>query len=321
MYSHPIYTALLSEITKKCPTKYKLANQLANVVGLSTEAVYRRLRDEIPFKFHEIAAIARYLNISLDALIGTELNKSQPFQLKLPNFISPGEDDIIMIDTFIEFLRTLIDSGKNIEAGHVAGTLPQDIFSKYSELRDFYIYKWYYYSYPQHRRYEDMIVPDIVKKNLDKQNTMSKKYHRTSYIFDNELYNTIVDSILFFKNIRLIDDSSIAKIKVDMLESIDYLEKMSITGMFEETGKQVRIYVLNDMNHTMSFSYICTDDFKMSMIKAFFLTSVTSTNEKVFETVKEWVRSIISTSMLITEANERQRQIYFEQQRKNVNRI
>jgi hypothetical protein len=118
----------------------------------------------------------------------------------------------------------------------------------------------------------------------------------------------------------LIEKDDIQKIKEDMLSLLDYLEKMAVTGQFEETGNLVNLYI-SDIDITTSYTYLESENIHFSMIKTFILTSVNSMDENTFEKMKKWIHSLIKISALITLTNEKQRILYFEKQRKIVNEL
>jgi len=318
---HSVYKAFIDEINRKSANRVQTVSQIADLLKVEREAVNRRLRGEMVFKFHEAVLIAKYLNISLDEIAKIEVHKSYPFQMKFADFLNPQEDDITMIDGYIGFLKLITDAKKKSEMKTVAMTIPQDIFTKFYAITKLFVFQWKYYRSQQKTNYEDLIMPDIIWQNFRKQNLLSKKISSTSYIFDNLLYKNVVDCILYFKNVHLINEDSIKTLKKELMQSIDYLAKITVDGKFEETGNPVNIHILTDINHLTPISYISTEDHKISMIKSFLLTAVTSHNEEVFQIVKEWVQSVINTSTLIVGANEIQRIAYIERQRDIVNNL
>lgn len=69
---------------------------------IEREAVYRRLRGEVPFTFVEVMTVAKELGISLDNLTETDTCKSRPFQLKLVEYANPLDADFRMMQDFVE---------------------------------------------------------------------------------------------------------------------------------------------------------------------------------------------------------------------------
>ena len=92
-----LYESFLAELRKKIPQGAKLTNTLVDMLYIEREAVYRRLRGEVPFTFMEVMTIAKELGISLDNLTETDTCKSRPFQLKLVEYANPLDADFRMM--------------------------------------------------------------------------------------------------------------------------------------------------------------------------------------------------------------------------------
>ena len=106
---------------------------------LEKEAVYRRLRGDVPFTIFEIATIADKLDISLDHIIGCASGKSRPFQLKMVNFLNPSEEDYDMLEHFVDELRYLGDDPDS-EVGGALNILPQSLVLGYRHIYQFYLF-------------------------------------------------------------------------------------------------------------------------------------------------------------------------------------
>ncbi|MDR3268624.1 MAG: hypothetical protein LBT83_06115 [Tannerella sp.] len=316
-----IYNALLKEIRKRIPQNSKLVNTLVDILLIEKEAVYRRLRGEVPFTFHEIAVITKHLEISLDTIIGIEVQKSKPFQLILPDFVNPHKEDLMMIDTFIHFMKSII-SDDDAEMVVISNILPQDLFPRFEYLSKLTVFKWYYHYYNdnQVKPFHEFTVPDIIRNGLKEQYLLAKNIKKTRYIFDNHLCEHVIKDVNYFSNIRLMDAEDIQKVKKELFQFLDYLKNLTVNGTFKETGNIVYIYV-SDLDILTSYSYMRTKNIKFSLIKAFLLTSVTSMNEDTFEKMRSWIQSVIKTSTLITLANEKQRILFFERQWEIVNSL
>lgn len=97
-----LYESFLTELRKKIPQGAKLTNTLVDMLYIEREAVYRRLRGEVPFTFVEVMTVAKELGISLDNLTETDTCKSRPFQLKLVEYANPLDADFRMMQDFVE---------------------------------------------------------------------------------------------------------------------------------------------------------------------------------------------------------------------------
>ena len=72
---------LIEAMKEKLPLKGQLADMLMDTLYIGKEAVYRRLRGEVPFTLQESALISRKLGISLDKIIGLSFKSNAMFNI------------------------------------------------------------------------------------------------------------------------------------------------------------------------------------------------------------------------------------------------
>lgn len=76
-------TNLIEAMKEKLPLKGKLADMLMDTLYIGKEAVYRRLRGEVPFTLQEAALVSRKLGISLDKIIGISFKSNAMFDMNI----------------------------------------------------------------------------------------------------------------------------------------------------------------------------------------------------------------------------------------------
>ena len=63
MMINELITGLIEALKEKLPPKRNLANLLMDTLYIGREAIYRRLRGEVPFTLEEAALISRKLGV------------------------------------------------------------------------------------------------------------------------------------------------------------------------------------------------------------------------------------------------------------------
>jgi len=316
-----LHQALVAEIKKTFPKNSLMVNALSEILRIDRGAVYRRLRQEVPFTFNEIAIIAKQLNISVDNLIG-ENHQTIPFQLRLPNYDSPQDSDFYVLDIFIKFLESFNQSEFS-ETATVSNVLPHDLFGEFRHLLLFYLFVWNYHYNSTNvkiKSYHQVSILPKLEETLNEYMMEMKKFDKTCYVLDGRMFKLFVDRVGYFHSIRLIEKEDVLKIKEDLFSMLDYLEKIAITGQFKETGNAASIYI-SDIDITTSYTYLEAKNMHFSMVKAFILSYVTSFDDNTFDKMKKWIQSLIKISTLITLTNEKQRVLYFEKQRKIISEL
>lgn len=83
MMINELNTGLIEALKEKLPPKTNLANLLMDTLYIGREAIYRRLRGEVPFTLEEAALISRKLGVSLDKIVGVSFSANAVFDLIL----------------------------------------------------------------------------------------------------------------------------------------------------------------------------------------------------------------------------------------------
>ena len=83
MITNELNTGLVNAVREKLPSKENLANTLMDILYIGKEAIYRRLRGEVPFTLTEAAIISRKLGISLDKMIGVSFQNNAVFPVQI----------------------------------------------------------------------------------------------------------------------------------------------------------------------------------------------------------------------------------------------
>jgi hypothetical protein len=107
MITNELNIGLIEAAKEKMPTGTNLANTLMDILYIGKEAIYRRLRGEVPFTLAEAAIISRKLGISLDKMIGVSFSNNAVFDLNVVHHTNTFE-------TYHDILTKYVDAFDNI---------------------------------------------------------------------------------------------------------------------------------------------------------------------------------------------------------------
>lgn len=313
-----LYDNLLNAIKEKYPQKTNLVGALVDVLCIEKEAVYRRLRGDVAFTFAEIVTIANTFGISLDNLVGTVTAKSRPFQLKLVDFLNPVKVDYEMLEQYVDLLYLAREDDKS-ELIDCTNILPQQLYMKYKYISRFYLFKWLYQcGVPgKTKRFDEIEVTDRFAE-LQIASVEESRYIRKSYyILDPLIFHYLVNDINYFMSIHMIGEEDVKRLKNELNRFMDELELLATRGYFEDTGNKVFIYI-SSVNFDTSYWCVQVNDFHLSMIKTFILSSVASLDKGTYEKLRKWLRALIRSSIMISVSGERQRIAFFKEQRELI---
>ena len=298
MITNELNTGLVNAVREKLPSKDNLANALMDILYIGKEAIYRRLRGEVPFTLTEAAIISRKLGISLDKMIGVSFQDNAVFDMNIVGSNKPLETYYSMLEKQVELFHA-VEEDENSEIGTSSNIIPQTLSLNY-----------------------DIDELNIPQNMVDKQKEyarMVSRIHSVDYIWDNMIFSHLVTDIQYFCSIHLITDEDKNLLKEELFVLIDEMEALAARGK-SKAGNDVRIYISN-INFEATYSYLETSSTQLSLIRIYSINSITTQDPEMFRGLKEWIQSLKKFSTLISESGEMQRIQFFKQQREIISTL
>ena len=310
---------LIEAMKEKLPLKGQLADMLMDTLYIGKEAVYRRLRGEVPFTLQESALISRKLGISLDKIIGLSFKSNAMFNINIVDYDDPFESYYNILEKYVSLINTMPDDPNSV-MGTSANIIPQTLYLKHELLAKFRLFKWMYQNkYIDCKSFEELDIPPKLVNIQKDYVAMARHIHSIDYIWDNMIFQHLINDIQYFASIHLISDETKEEIKKELFLLADELEELAINGKTAD-GNRVRIYVSN-INFEATYSYVDTNNLQLSLIRIYSINSITTMDNEIFCTLKEWIQSLKKFSTLISESGEMQRIQFFKQQREIIDAL
>ena len=312
-------TNLIEAMKEKLPAKGKLADMLMDTLYIGKEAVYRRLRGEVPFTLQEAALVSRKLGISLDKIIGTSFKSNAMFDINIVDYDDPFESYYNTLYKYVSLINTMQDDPEST-MGTSSNIIPQTLYLKHDLLAKFRFFKWMYQNkYIQCNKFDELEIPakllNIQKDYVD----MTRHIHSIDYIWDSMIFQHLINDIQYFSDVHLISDEAKMQIKEELFLLTDELEELATRGKTKD-GNTVRIYV-SHINFEATYSYVETNSLQLSLIRVYSINSLTTLDHEIFHSLKEWIQSLKKFSTLISESGEMQRIHFFKQQREIIDTL
>jgi len=308
---------LIETLQDKVPQRGKLAELLAEVLGIEKEAVYRRLRGSVPFSFQEIHNIAIYMGFSLDSIAENISPVSRQMTVLLIEMLEPKEDDYKRLEDFTVSVHRL-KGDLNSESGAIGSIIPSSISVSYEYIYKFYLFKWaHQFGDPKKIKTYAETNPVERLKLINRELVESvQNSPKSVYILDRRFIEHFINDVHLFYDIRLINREDLLLLKNDLHLLINDLERYALNGCFD-TGSKIEIFLANVHLET-TYNYIDASTYKLTMIRSFAFSDSYSFDEVVFRSMKNWACFLKRTSTLISEGNAAERVCFFDQQRKMV---
>ncbi|GAB6012539.1 helix-turn-helix domain-containing protein [Viscerimonas tarda] len=315
------YDNFLDSLYERYPHKAQLTGALMDLLTIEREAVYRRLRKDVMFHFHEAIKIAKAWNISIDAITDVDTGYVHPFRLHTLKYINPSKEDIEAMSAFVDWLNRFV-SFPDSEYMEVSNTLPRSLFIGFPQLMRYYIFKWMY----QYGTESDIypfarVIPseEIHQIGISYGNS-HKNMADVGYIWDPLIFNYLVNDINYFTSIYLITEEDKELLKKELLAFLDYLSDVSSRGCFPETGNRVNIYI-SQINIDTNYSYFYSKDTRISRIRTFIKHEMYSTDTGMTENIKKWLNLKKRASIQISGVDEPKRIEFFIKQRQLISEL
>jgi hypothetical protein len=313
--------ALTAKILSCIPQNIKPTEYLMDILNISKESAYRRLRDEIPFTFAEITKMALDLNFSVDEVISLGTNSQVSFSVEA----GQADDDYPVFANIIKDYYDGLVSFTNARDAEVIVAMNNILpffFAHFDSLFKFSYFKFLQKNLkiPVKNTFGETVLPQNIKdlqKSIEKQMKACNK--NVTIIIDSNVVCNLINDILYFHKCKLIAHEDLQLLKNDMLAMIDQVEDMAQTGFFVDSVG-VNIY-LSFVNVDSNSLYMRCDTKEISSFYIYNMSPINTSNSTICNLHRKKIESLKKYSRLITQSNEIIQSAYFDRQRENINRI
>lgn len=302
-------------LKEKVPDDKNIVNFIADIVPLGKEAIYRRLRGDCPFTFDEVTTICSELNISLDILMGINKLKNYVFTLGATLSEDPYNEHVEMMSSIFSKMKYFInESGSCLYRAHKS--MPEEFLYKYENLFKIYVYIIYYQIYTVDRKkiksFSELNIPS---KMFGIQRNAAAHVHKfkSTIILERRIFSDFIEIAKYFQMMELLNHEDIIKIKRELHQMINDIEKCAERGISFE-NKQMDIYVCN-ISFDCSYTWVHSDKADLAAIGVYCLNYLSCEDPNINEIQYRWLKSLIRFSTLISVSDELKRKKFFDDQR------
>jgi transcriptional regulator with XRE-family HTH domain len=314
----------LEKIKQLLPENVSFAEELAELLDVSTDSIYRRLRGETMLTIDEMAILCNKYKVSFD---------SNPPDEPRASFLYSNLKNKDDLNLFIFRLFEQVKATVNLSKKHftyAAIDLPIFHFFAYPELLAFKMFYWLkaVINDPlyQDKKFDSTTIDHSITE-VGKQ--MAEYYQQipSTEIWNNSTINGVLQQIDFFwdsGNFKSKDDAII--LCSQLLENFEMLEKQAASSskILNDSSPQ------KENNFTLYLSEIvignnCLIAQRGDSLKAFISVHTFNIMEIQSEQfsldTKTWIDNIIRKSTLISGVAEKQRYQFFKQARVKIEQL
>lgn len=325
MEPNEIQQQLFAQLKRSLPPHLSLVDELCDLLKLSSDSVYRRIRGEKPISLHELKRICEHYHLSLDQLLQLE-NESVLFDA--PGITEkPGE--------FIEYMQRM---------------LKQFVyFSSHKQKEIRYLCKdvpiWYFYLFPEMAAFKTFFWSKTINNQPALNNklfSLDEYSYADCYSIGQEVlrlhndipsvelwnYETIhstINQVAYYRdagNFRSQED--LHAVINSFLQMIDHFQAQAEKGVkfmpgAPETSQKAPVhFYVNELilgNNTM---VITLDEKHLSMITYSVFQYLFTKDDRLSDKISASFDTLLSRSALISKTGEKDRNRFFNSMREKV---
>lgn len=319
-----VQQVFFQHIKSNLASHLSLVDEIAELLNISNDSAYRRIRGEKPLTFEEINVLCSHYHISMDQL----------FHLKNDSFLFSGplaNNDNFGFDMYLEHIFNQMNYFNSFEKREFY-YLSKDIFLIHSfgfhELTVFKIFFWMktILNYPFNGN--DLFVLDSLRDSVYKiASKISEAYNKipSTEIWNIESINATIRQIEYYRQSKLFPSEKDAlNVLRSLLEMINHIEKQAEAGCkFSVNGKPTAAsapfkFYVNEFLLLDNSNMAILNDTKVVYLNHTVL-NIIQTKDPIFtEYYYQHFQNIMRRSTLISHVGEKERTKFFNNMREKV---
>ncbi len=298
-------------LRKALPPGVGLAEEIADILDISIDSAYRRIRGETDITLNEIYLICKKYTISVDEVFSNRSDTVTFAYTKLTDSLHNFENYLLRLIGHLKNIAKI----PNSKIYYVAAETPlfYSFFTK--KLAEFKLFYWQRsvlnIDAYQQAKFHHGIIP---QRLVDLAHDSYKEYTAVSSveIWTSETVLTALRQIKFY-----FDSGVLSKeIAIDLLDEarlmIELVRRNAETGR-KNVSDKTESFALYDSEVVLGTNciYIVAGEARYSYITFNTLNSLTTNNPEFCEETEHWVRNLEKKSTLISGVSEKQRYQFF----------
>jgi transcriptional regulator with XRE-family HTH domain len=313
-----IQTLFINKLKEILPPSYGIAEEVAEVLNVSTDSAYRRIRGETELTLDEIYKLSKKYAISIDEIFS---NRNDTVTFSYTKLTDSEKNFESYLNRLLNHLKALnkVDSKKIF---YVAEEIPMfySFFSK--KLTQFKLFYWQRsvlnISQYQHQKFEFGFVNS---KLIDLAHDAFKEYLNipSVEIWTNNTVLTNLKQIQFYYESGILNKEDALELLEEYKLMVNMVEANASSGRKNKSDPD-ETYMLYASEVVLGTNciYVMMEQSRYSYISFNTLNSLTTSNPEFCEETEHWVKNLERKSTLISGVAEKQRYQFFSAMYKKI---
>ncbi|MFH0866300.1 MAG: helix-turn-helix domain-containing protein [Bacteroidota bacterium] len=310
-------------IKQSLPSSHSLVDELSDLLELSTDSAYRRIRGETAFTLDEIIKICNIYRISFDSFCSQE-SGSVNFNYSL---LSDNQSDMVEYLQRILTDMKAIDHAKEKEIIYAAEDIPIFHLFKFPELASFKIFYWMksVMNVPglEGKKYNASLLPEEIF-NIGSQILELYKRNPSTEIWNDRTISSIIKQIDYYHEAGMFSkkEDSIHLCEVLSAALDDIQMQAEKTTKADVAGFEGNFILYStDIELGNNCILVNVQGIKRLYLRHHTFNNMITTNSAFCNETEQWLKGIMKKSTLISGVSEKQRNRYFMKAQEQVSQL
>jgi hypothetical protein len=324
MDSNDIQQSFFQQIKNLLPSHLSLANEVADLLHISTDSAYRRIRGETPLSFEEIGKLCSHYRISMDSLL----------HLKSDAFLFNGRITNASDFTFENWLETVVkhlEMIKGIKPCHLSYLAKEVPFMYYFLLPEIAAFKSFFFMksilhYEEWKTAKFSVNDDYTKyQPIWKRISDAFSEIPSTEIWNVENITSTLHQIEFYRVTNVLKSNSDALCLLDKIEEmLAHIEKQAEYGVKLRYGQNPSVagvpykMFVNELIMGDNMQLVLIGNTHLTYINHSIINFITTQDGVFNASMKKTYETIAQKSTLISEVNEKDRLMFFNRLKAKV---
>lgn len=320
---------IVEAIKSKLPGNTSVAKYVMSKLKVGKESAYRRMRNQVPFTFDEIALIANDLHFSIDNIV-IEANAGKPDTEQTLCFSMPVSSATNGADSFIEMLNNTIAVMKELARAKeltmmvALNRIPTYYFPLPQLLK--FTYCKYLHSRNEiafNAHFTDVEVPSEIIELQQQATHYFLQLNGLSCVLEHDCFQTLIKELIYFREIGFLTQKDLISIQQELFQMLDLGAMVSSKGTLDSNlaSPTFKVYY-SSLPIDVNVSYYRTDNEEIAGLWLFDLTPVTvRNNPQMCQIHKRWIESRIRYASYITQSNDILRTRWYNRIRRSIEKL
>lgn len=304
-----IQSLFLDEVKKRIPPNVSFADDLSEILSISRDSAYRRIRGETVLSLDEVKVICNHYSVSLDTLLAPTSN-TITFHHRMIGFDDFGFDkwlgsilaNLEMIQAFPE--KELIYTAKDVPLFHLF---------EFPELTAYKIYSWNKTVLGINYKNDNFRLELIPRELMSVAKRISEKYVLLPSIelWSEETINVTLRQIEYHNDCGFFSrPSDIVLILDQFITMLENIRSAAASGFKGQSGGRYGLYK-NDIIIPDTTVFFKMGDRRVCYITHNTMDLLTTSNEAFCRQTEKYLNNLLNKAVLISTTGEKERNKFF----------